>query len=82
MPGAFRGIDWGKALAELAAAISEQRPHRATGAHAAHVVEILDAVETSIREGVAVDVTSTFAASARSRSAGRTRTAARYAVMR
>ena len=62
VPGAFRGIDWGKALAELSDAISEQRPHRATGAHAAHVVEILDAVETSIREGVAVDVTSTFVA--------------------
>lgn len=62
VPGAFRGIDWGKALAELSDAISEQRPHRATGAHAAHVVEILDAVETSIRDGVTVAVTSTFAA--------------------
>ena len=62
VPGAFHGVDWGKALAELAAAISEERPHRATGAHAAHVVEILDAVETSVREGKTVDVTSTFAA--------------------
>ena len=62
VPGAFRGIDWGKALAELSGAISEQRPHRATGAHAAHVVEILDAVQTSIRDGVTVSVTSTFAA--------------------
>jgi hypothetical protein len=59
---AFRGIDWGRALAELSAAISEQRPPRATGEHAAHVVEILDAVETSVRDGKAVDVTSTFAA--------------------
>ena len=40
----------GRALGELAAAIAEERPHRA-GAHAAHVVEILDAVETSVREG-------------------------------
>ena len=40
-----------RALGELAAAIAEERPHRATGAHAAHVVEILDAVETSVREG-------------------------------
>ncbi len=62
VPGAFHRVDWGKALAELAAAITEERPHRATGAHAAHVVEILDAVETSVREGKAVDVTSTFAA--------------------
>ncbi|MGZ8687198.1 MAG: hypothetical protein ACXWZP_02085, partial [Gaiellaceae bacterium] len=62
VPSAFRRVDWGRALAELAAAISEQRPHRATGAHAAHVVEILDAVETSLRDGEAVGVTSTFAA--------------------
>ena len=62
MPSAFRGVDWGRALGELAAAIAEQRPHRATGAHAAHVVEILDAVETSRREGTAVEVTSTFRA--------------------
>jgi len=62
VPGAFRGIDWGRALAELSGAISEERPHRATGAHAAHVVEILDAVNMSIRDGVAVDLTSTFAA--------------------
>jgi predicted dehydrogenase len=62
VPGAFHRVDWGKALAELSDAISEQRPHRATGAHAAHVVEILDAVETSIRAGAAVDVTSTFTA--------------------
>lgn len=62
VPGAFRGIDWGKALAELSGAISEERPHRATGVHAAHVVEILDAVETSIHDGVTVAVTSTFAA--------------------
>ena len=62
VPGAFHRVDWGKALAELSAAITEDRPHRATGAHAAHVVEILDAVETSVREGKAVDVTSTFAA--------------------
>ncbi len=60
VPHAFRGVDWGRALAELSAAISEQRPHRATGAHAAHVVEILDAVETSRHEGRAVELTSTF----------------------
>jgi predicted dehydrogenase len=61
VPGAFHGVDWGRALAELSGAISEGRPHRATGAHAAHVVEILDAVNASIRDGVAVEVTSTFA---------------------
>ncbi len=62
VPGAFHRVDWGMALASLSAAITEERPHRATGAHAAHVVEILDAVETSVRDGEAIDVTSTFVA--------------------
>ena len=62
MPGAFHGVDWGRALGELADAIAEERPHRASGAHAAHVVEILDAVETSLREGTTVEVTSSFIA--------------------
>ena len=64
MPNAFRGIDWGWALDELSTAISEQRPPR-YGTHAAHVVEILDAVETSRDEGRAVELTSTFPPSAR-----------------
>ncbi len=62
VPGAFHGVDWGRALGELADAIAEDRPHRASGAHAAHVVEILDAVETSVREGTTVEVTSSFVA--------------------
>ena len=57
---AFRGTDWGRALGELSDAIVTGRPHRATGAQAAHIVEILDAIEVSAREGRAVDVTSSF----------------------
>jgi predicted dehydrogenase len=60
--GAFRGVDWGKALGELAEAIAEGRPHRATGAQAAHVVEILDAIRASASEGRPVAVSSTFEA--------------------
>jgi predicted dehydrogenase len=56
----FRGTDWGRALGELAEAIVTGRPHRATGAHAAHIVEILDAIAESATEGRAVDVTSSF----------------------
>jgi predicted dehydrogenase len=57
---AFRGTDWGRALEELSDAITCGRPHRATGAHAAHIVEILDATVTSAAEGRPVDVTSSF----------------------
>ncbi|HEU5491014.1 MAG TPA: Gfo/Idh/MocA family oxidoreductase [Gaiellaceae bacterium] len=56
----FRGTDWGRALGELSDAIVTGRPHRATGAHAAHIVEILDATTTSATEGRAVEVTSSF----------------------
>jgi len=57
----FPGTDWGRALGELSDAIGSGRPHRATGAHAAHIVEILEATATSIAEGRAVEITSSFA---------------------
>ena len=57
---AYHGIDWSRALVDLAAAVDERRPPRASGAHAAHVVEILDAIATSSREGGAVEVRSSF----------------------
>jgi predicted dehydrogenase len=57
---AFPGTDWGRALGDLSDAIVSGRPHRATGAHAAHIVEVLDATATSVAEGRSVDITSTF----------------------
>lgn len=42
-------------------AMQEGRPHRATGEQAAHIVEILAAPATSIREGRSVEVRSKFA---------------------
>jgi predicted dehydrogenase len=57
---AFPGIDWGRALGDLSDAIVTGRQHRATGAHAAHIVEILDATATSVAEGRAVEITSSF----------------------
>ena len=57
---AFPGTDWGRALGELSDAIVSGRPHRATGAHAAHIVEILDATATSMAEGRAVEIASSF----------------------
>ena len=57
---AFPGTDWGRALGELSEAIASGRPHRATGAHGAHIVEILDAIGRSAAEGRAVEITSSF----------------------
>ncbi|HUQ22324.1 MAG TPA: Gfo/Idh/MocA family oxidoreductase [Gaiellaceae bacterium] len=57
----FPGIDWGRALLDLAAAIDEGRPHRSSGEHAAHVVEVFDAIRSSVdRDGAAVEVRSDF----------------------
>jgi predicted dehydrogenase len=57
----FPGTDWGRALDDLSGAIGSGRPQRATGAHAAHIVEILDAITASFADGSTVAVTSSFA---------------------
>lgn len=56
----YRGIDWGRGVADLARAIVEGRPSRVTGDHAAHVVEILSSARVSMREGRRVTIESTF----------------------
>lgn len=57
----FPGTDWGLGVTELAAALREGRPQRATGAHAAHVVDVIAAMETSMGHGGGqVELTSTF----------------------
>jgi predicted dehydrogenase len=57
----YPGIDWSRALVDLAEAIEDGRPHRSTGEHAAHVVEVLDAARASAAGGGAsVDVRSAF----------------------
>lgn len=43
----------------MAAAIQEQRPHRANGKLALHVLEVLDALELSSRSGKHVEINST-----------------------
>jgi predicted dehydrogenase len=59
-PG-YAGVDWSRALVDLAAAVEEGRRPRASGEHAAHVVEILDAIAASSRDGGPIEVTSSFA---------------------
>ena len=57
----YPGIDWSRALVDLAEAIEDDRPHRATGEHAAHIVEVLEAARRSAEEGTgAVEVRSDF----------------------
>lgn len=56
----FRGTDWGRGVADLARAISEGRPQRVTGDHAAHVVDILSAVRRSMRDKRRIEIDSRF----------------------
>ncbi len=56
----FPGVQWGRSVAEIADAIREGRPHRASGEQAAHVVEILNAATQSATSQRPVDLVSTF----------------------
>ncbi|HXF64105.1 MAG TPA: Gfo/Idh/MocA family oxidoreductase [Caldilineaceae bacterium] len=56
----FPGTEWGRAVVEMADAIAENRPQRATGAQAAHVVEILCAIQDAYTTGRPVEVHSSF----------------------
>lgn len=58
-PG-YPGTDWSRAIVDLAAAVEEGRRPRASGEQAAHVVEILDAIDRSRREGGPVPIHSSF----------------------
>ncbi|MEM6553360.1 MAG: Gfo/Idh/MocA family oxidoreductase [Planctomycetota bacterium] len=56
----FEGIPFYRGIVEVARAMREGRPSRVTGAQAAHVVEILEAITASAAEGRSVELTSTF----------------------
>lgn len=53
-------IDWCLGLADLAASIREDRQHLVTAEHAAHVVEVLEAIKSSAESGKCIAVASTF----------------------
>ncbi len=57
----YRGVEWGRAVADMADALVQGRPHRASGEQAAHVVEIVCAAATSMERGQPVAVHSSFA---------------------
>ena len=58
--GDVPGIQWGRGVQEMVAAMLEHRPHRATGEQAAHIVEILNAVKTSMETDRSVEIGSSF----------------------
>lgn len=58
----YPGTDWARPITELAEAIAAGRRHRMGAEHAAHVVDVLEAVGVSHVRGGPVDVTSSFPA--------------------
>jgi predicted dehydrogenase len=56
----LNGIPWSSGVRELALGILENRPHRFTGEHAAHITDILCAAAESAQKGCAVEIHSTF----------------------
>jgi predicted dehydrogenase len=54
-------VDWARGVADMADSILNGTPQRVTGAHAAHIVEILEAVQTSYQnDGKSIALSSTF----------------------
>lgn len=53
-------VDWASGVVGLWEGLRSKTPHPTTGAHAAHVVEIMEAVHTSMREGRAIHLSSDF----------------------
>ncbi len=59
-PG-YRGTAWARGVAEMASAIAEGRPHRASAEQAAHVVDIIETAALSIAGGGhPIEIVSTF----------------------
>jgi predicted dehydrogenase/sugar phosphate isomerase/epimerase len=54
------GIEFGRGVVELARAMQENRPHRTPGSHAAHVIEICEAIHGCLRDGQPRELTSAF----------------------
>lgn len=52
--------EFGRGVDEMATAMLENRPQRATGAQAAHIVEVIDAIGRSSSAGTPLEVTSNF----------------------
>ena len=58
----FPGTDWARPIVDLAEAVAEGRPHRASAEQAAHVVEVVEAIARAQAENGAVNVRSEFEA--------------------
>jgi predicted dehydrogenase len=49
-------LDWALGLADMAASIAEDRPHKTSADRAAHVTQVLEAISLSARQGTPVEI--------------------------
>ena len=56
----YHGIDWAAPLLDLADAVAQNRPHRMSAEHAAHVVDVFEAIQAAAAGAGAVSVASSF----------------------
>ena len=56
----YPGIEWGRGVRDMVETIVKGEPHRATGEHAAHIVEIIEAINRSFETNRPVEVHSNF----------------------
>jgi len=54
--------DWSAGVVELWRGLRTGEPHPTSGAHAAHVVEVMEGIHRAVREGRAIDLSGTFPA--------------------
>jgi predicted dehydrogenase len=54
------GVEWSRGVLDMAEAMQDNRPQRITGAQAAHVVDIICAIQAASREGHPVQISSEF----------------------
>ncbi len=56
----YDGIEFARGIEDLADAILNDRPHRASAKRAAHVVEVIESINRSIESGEVIEITSCF----------------------
>ncbi len=56
----YKGTEWSRGVLDIADAINENHPQRITGMQAAHVVDILCAIQNSFEQGRPIEISSAF----------------------
>ena len=56
----YDGTEYVRGLVDLSEAIRKNKPHRASAEHAAHIIEVMEAIDLSIKDKKEIDIHSNF----------------------